>query len=103
MPFYVYEVILEDDEPGQVFEVMQMMSEDPLKEHPQTGQPVRRVIQAPHISGKYAPDAMKKVANDDKKLNQLGFTKYVKQGDGTYEKRAGKGPDLMSADGPISP
>jgi hypothetical protein len=40
---------------------------------------------------------------DDKKLDKLGFTKYVKSGDGTYEKRAGKGPDVISRDQPIAP
>jgi hypothetical protein len=40
---------------------------------------------------------------DDKKLDRLGFTKYVKSGDSTYEKRAGKGPDVISRDTPIGP
>lgn len=34
----------------------------------------------------------------DKKLDAQGLTKYVKMGDGKYEKRAGKGPDVISAD-----
>jgi hypothetical protein len=29
---------------------------------------------------------------DDKKLERLGFTKYVKSGDGTYDKVVGEGP-----------
>ena len=37
-----------------------------------------------------------------KKLDKLGFTKYVKAGDGFYEKRAGKGPDVISKDTPFS-
>ena len=40
---------------------------------------------------------------DDKKLDRLGFTKYVKSGDGVYEKRAGKGPNVISRDKPIQP
>ena len=40
---------------------------------------------------------------DDKKLDRLGFTKYVKSGDGTYEKRAGKGPDVISRDAALGP
>ena len=32
------------------------------------------------------------------KLDKLGLTKYVKAGDGMYEKRSGKGPDLISRD-----
>jgi hypothetical protein len=38
---------------------------------------------------------------DDKKLDKLGFTKYVKAGNGIYEKRSGKGPDVISRDAPI--
>jgi hypothetical protein len=33
----------------------------------------------------------------DKNLSDKGFTKYVKAGDGMYEKSAGKGPDKISA------
>ena len=31
----------------------------------------------------------------NKNLAAKGFTKYVKAGDGTYEKAAGKGPDVI--------
>ena len=93
MPIYVYEVILEDGESGQQFEVSQKMTDDALTEHPTTGQPVRRVIQPPLLGGKYSDAGMKKTVNDEKKLDKMGFTKYVKQSDGTYEKKIGKGPD----------
>ena len=96
MPFYEYEVILENGEAGERFEVMQKMSDPPLTHHPETGEPVRRVISAPRIPGKYSDHAMKQTVNDDKKLGEMGFTKYVKAGDGHYEKRAGKGPDVIS-------
>ena len=99
MPTYQYEVILEDGEPGQVFEVFQKMSDEPLTEHPTTGQPVRRVICAPHIAGDYAENKMKARVSDAKNLARLGFTKYVKAGDGYYEKRAGDGPDVIHKDG----
>ncbi|MHC4993692.1 MAG: FmdB family zinc ribbon protein [Planctomycetota bacterium] len=97
MPFYTYEVILEDGEPGQVFEVFQQMSDEPLTEHPQTGQPVRRLLSTPNIATKYTEFTSKKNLADDKKLDQMGFTKYVKAGNGEYEKRAGQGPDTLSA------
>ena len=42
MPTYVYEVIEEDGQSGERFEVVQRMTDDPLTEHPETGQPVRR-------------------------------------------------------------
>ena len=96
MPIYVYEVILPDDEPGQVFEVMQKMSDAPLTKHPMTGQPVRRVTQPPNIAGKWS-DMGAKQQLSDKNIAAHGLTKYVKAGDGYYEKRAGKGPDVISA------
>jgi predicted nucleic acid-binding Zn ribbon protein len=98
MPIYLYEVITADDSPGEQFEISQSMSEPPLTKHPQTGQPVRRVFCPPAIGGKWSDSAMNKAVHDDKKLDRLGFTKYVKSGDGTYEKRAGKGPDSISRD-----
>ncbi|MBU0617229.1 MAG: FmdB family transcriptional regulator [Planctomycetes bacterium] len=98
MPFYEYEVILENGEGGERFEVMQKMSDPPLTHHPETGHPVRRVIFAPHIPGKHSEHAAKQVLKNDKKLGEMGFTKYVKTDDGRYEKRAGKGPDVLSGD-----
>ncbi len=96
MPIYVYEVVLDDDEPGQLFEVMQKMSDEPLTKHPTTGQPVRRLIQPPHIAGQYSESGTKQLLSD-KNLEAHGLTKYVKAGDGYYEKRTGKGPDVISA------
>ena len=101
MPLYQYEVILANGESGEQFEVFQSMAEEPLTKHPQTGEPVRRVLQAPAIGGKWSESAMSRSVADDKKLDRLGFTKYVKSGDGTYEKRAGKGPDVISRDAPL--
>jgi predicted nucleic acid-binding Zn ribbon protein len=102
MPLYQYEVITGDDSPGEQFEFFQSMAEPPLTKHPQTGQPVRRVLCAPAVGGKWSDSAMAKSVTDDKKLDRLGFTKYVKSGDGTYEKRAGKGPDVISRDQALS-
>jgi predicted nucleic acid-binding Zn ribbon protein len=95
MPRYVYEIISESGEPGERFEVVQPMTDPPLTTHPTTGQPVRRVITAPWIAGKFSPMTSERSVNNDKKLERLGFTKYVKSGDGTYEKTVGKGPDLI--------
>lgn len=97
MPIYVYEVVLADGEPGQVFEVMQNMSDEPLATHPTTGQPVRRVVQPPHIGGQWS-EAAGRQRLSDKNIEKNGMTKYVKAGDGYYEKHAGKGPDVISAD-----
>lgn len=103
MPTYVYEVITGGEEPGETFEVLQRISDPPLTVHPETGAPVRRVIQPVFIGGSWSDSAMHKSSKGDKKLDKLGFTKYVKAGDGYYEKRAGKGPDVISRDRPIKP
>lgn len=103
MPTYVYEIVQPDGSAGERFEYVQKMSDPPLSEHPETGQPVRRVITAPYIGGAWGDSAMERSMKDDKKLERLGFTKYVKSGDGTYEKRAGKGPNVISKDKPVNP
>ncbi|MBC7855320.1 MAG: FmdB family transcriptional regulator [Pirellulaceae bacterium] len=102
MPIYVYEVITADESDGEQFEIFQSMADAPLTKHPESGLAVRRVFQPPAIGGKWSDSAMGKSVADDKKLDRLGFTKYVKSGDGTYEKRAGKGPDVISKDTPFS-
>lgn len=55
MPIYVYETL-----PGRSkqrikrFEIWQRMTDEPLKTHPETGEPVRRII----IGGIGAPDSI---------------------------------------------
>ncbi|MBC8872947.1 MAG: FmdB family transcriptional regulator [Planctomycetes bacterium] len=95
MPTYVYEVITDSGEPGERFEAVQQMSDKPLTEHPETGVPVRRVILAARIAGKHSPMKTDRALADDKKLDRMGFTKYVKSDSGGYEKAAGSGPDLL--------
>ena len=96
MPTYVYRIINEDGSEGETFEVFQKMSDPPLTEHPETGEPVRRVIQAPNIAGKWSEAGTKKMLSDSN-LDRLGFTKYQKMGQGQYEKRAGAGPQSIDA------
>src|SRR5262245_12207656 len=98
MPLYDYEIVNPDGSSGEQVEAFQIMAEEPLTKHPQTGQPVRRVLCAHAIGGKWSDGAMSRSVSDDKKLDRLGFTKYVKAGDGVYEKRAGKGPDIINRD-----
>lgn len=97
MPIYVYQVVMDDpaeQEAAQVFEVWQSMSDPPLTHHPTTGQPVRRLITAPNVAGTWS-DQKTKANLSDANLGRHGFTKYVKTGDGTYEKTTGKGPDKI--------
>jgi hypothetical protein len=98
MPTYVYEIIDETDERTRYFEVVQSMRDEPLTHHPESGRPVRRVIQPPHIAGKWSEARTKETYQNNKRLGELGFTKYVKAGDGYYEKAAGSGPDTLHAD-----
>ena len=79
MPTYVYQVITDDDTDGEIFEVVQKMSEPALTEHPESGQPVRRIPQPPNIGGE------DKLSN--KRLDRLGFTKYERAGDGTTKRK----------------
>ena len=97
MPTYVYQVIKTDGSEGEIFEVVQKMSEEPLTKHPETGEPVRRIPQAPHIAGDWSDSATKQKLSN-KNLDRLGFTKYERAGDGHFEKKAGKGPNVISAD-----
>lgn len=92
MPTYVYAVINEDGSDGEMFEVVQRMTEDALTKHPETGRPVRRIVQPPAIN-----TAGSMLSN--KNLDRLGFTKYERAGDGKFEKKAGgEGPNVISAD-----
>ncbi len=95
MPLYVYEIITENGEVGESFEVLQNLSDPPLTHHPESGLPVRRVLTTAAISGRWG-DSRAAAHLSDKKLDAKGFTKYVNMGDGRYEKRAGKGPDVIS-------
>lgn len=98
MPIYVYETVNDDGSGGEKFEIFQSMSDDPLAKHPESGRPVRRVFQPPFIGGMWSDSAMTRSMADDKKLERLGFTKYVKSGEGKYEKVLGTGPGNISAD-----
>ena len=59
---------------------------------PESGKPVRQVILPANIGGRFSDGAMNRSMANDGKLDRLGFTKYVKSGDGTYEKAFGDGP-----------
>ena len=88
MPTYVYGVILSDDDEdvGETFEIEQSIKDPPLTHHPQTGEPVRRLLCAPFVAGTWSPLKAKNLLSD-KKLTEKGFTKYVKTNNG-YENRA---------------
>jgi hypothetical protein len=95
MPLYVYQVVTDDGSEGEVFEVLQGMSEPPLTAHPDSGVPVRRVFGTPNAPRTWTSSHAKN-ATSDKNLERTGFTKYVKGDNGKYQKLFGKGPDTMT-------
>lgn len=99
MPIYVYEILDKKGKPtGKTVEVVQSMKDDAFTKHPETGEPVRRVITAPAIAGKWS-DLKGKGALSNSNLERLGFTKYERKGKGYMERVAGKeGPKSISAD-----
>lgn len=91
----VYEYVPDDescDDCGGRFEVLQSMSDDPLTACPKCEKPCHQVLSAFGVVGK------EKAMMSNKNLEAKGFTKYVKAGDGTYEKAAGEGPNVIHRD-----
>jgi putative FmdB family regulatory protein len=73
------------------FELFQKISDEALTACPECGGAVERVVSAPSVHG--SGSSGQTLSN--KNLAEKGFTKYVKAGDGYYEKKAGKGPDVI--------
>ena len=97
MPIYVYESIVEEGQEPEEFEFFQNMSDPVLDKHPDTGVRIRRIPARTSIGGMWSDGAMKNSISDNK-LAKHGFTKYVKSGDGKYEKTVGDGPSMISPD-----
>ena len=91
MPLYVYQVIEPDGKEGETFEFLQGMSDAPLTHHPETGKPVQRLLGLPNAG---RSQGLLSTSN----LERHGFTRYARTGEGSYEKTAGQGPDIVSSD-----
>jgi len=90
MPIYTYRIIKEDGTKGDVFELEQSMNDAPLLVHPETGEKVVKIMQAPNLGIKHTEGKTKRLL-DDKNVEKAGFTKYVKDKvTGDYHKVAGK-------------
>ena len=86
MPIYVYETVTS----GERFECHQSMNDDPLTRHPESGEPVRRVILAPNLGIKHTSGREKKLTSNEA-IEKAGFTKYEKDKvTGKYNRVAGK-------------
>ncbi|NLV40783.1 MAG: FmdB family transcriptional regulator [Candidatus Hydrogenedentes bacterium] len=97
MPKYTYQIINDDGSRGALVEIEHGMNEPALTEHPETGQRVERVYAAPHVAG-WGTERKGKELTSDENVGRLGFTKYVRNGKGHYEKHTGTGPDHFSVD-----
>ena len=89
-PIYVYETLPGERQKPTRFEVTQHISDPALTEHPETGQPVRRVITAPALALKHSSRREREVLSDEN-LSRHGFSRYERTGEGTYERTARKG------------
>jgi predicted nucleic acid-binding Zn ribbon protein len=94
MPLYEYVIFNDDGSEAGTLEVLQRISDPPLKKHPETGQKVQRIMAAPSVKKKYSGGPIRGDTSN-KNLERLGFTKYQKSKTGTYEKILGDGPDLV--------
>ena len=95
MPTYTYQIIQDDGTPAGYFEAAHRMSDPPLTEHPETGEKLVRVFVPVHVAGN-SHERIQKQRTSDANLDRLGFTKYVRNGKGNYEKHVGKGPDNLA-------
>jgi len=94
MPFYEY---VKESEDGckhcsQPFTLLQRLSDPALTHCPECGQAVRKLISPPNVVAGQAHRLK------ESNIEKAGFTQYRKAGDGVYEKTAGKGPGVISAD-----
>jgi len=56
MPIYEYEVLNEDGTPKGIFETTQKMSDPALTRHPETGEPLRRILSRTFVGSARASD-----------------------------------------------
>jgi len=93
MPIYEYRATAASDcnfcRDG--FEMMRKINDAELDKCPVCGISVTQIISAPNLA-KSGP------ALDTQNIEKHGFTQYRKSGKGVYEKTAGKGPNVISAD-----
>ncbi len=97
MPIFDYRCIATEESAGcehccAGFEHLERLHAEPLTHCPKCGSAVSKQLSAPAlaIGGSHL--------QKEKKIGDAGFTQYRKIGKGVYEKTAGKGPGVISAD-----
>jgi len=90
MPIYEYQTTGQESCSFCVtaFDLMQKLSDEPLKFCPQCHNPIRRKVSRPNLASP-APS----MSQDN--IEKHGFTQFKKVEKGVYEKTAGKGPDYI--------
>lgn len=100
MPTYLYQEILPDGRDGDCFEIIQRMSDPSLKNHPKSGNPVKKIFYKPNLPTQYTAKATKSRLSNANVENH-GFTRYERDSlTGRYHKTAGKderAPDVVDA------
>lgn len=92
MPIYMYEVVTDDPNEYETFEVLQDIDEPAVERHPDTGLPVRRIITAPAVVGTSSSQRERNVLSAGN-IAAKGFSRYERVGNGTYARTAGhQGP-----------
>jgi len=100
MPTYMYQIIRKDGSEGEILEFTHRMSDPTLREHPDTGEKMVRVFQVPNVADSSSShERIQKERTSDANCERMGFTKYVRNGKGNYERRAGSfGPDRLGGE-----
>jgi hypothetical protein len=83
MPLRRFIVIKPDGSDGDLFEADLPLDAPDFVRHPVTGEPCRRVIEAPTLTVKYGEGAMKQAVSEGK-LARAGFKKLEKNGEGGW-------------------
>ena len=93
MPIYEYQASSQNncDHCVTAFDMMQKLSDEPLKFCPECHNPVRSNISRPNIASP-APSLSRE------NIEKHGLTQFKKVEKGVYEKTAGKGPDYIRGD-----
>ncbi len=94
MPFYEY---INREQAGcdhcrPAFTVLQRLNDPVIEVCPACQARVRRLISPPNVVAGQAHKLK------ESNIEKAGFTQYKKIGQGVYEKTAGKGPGVISAD-----
>jgi len=93
MPIYEYQASDQKhcDHCENTFDVMQKISDEPLKFCPLCYSPVRKRVSRPNLA-RSVPSL------SEKNIAKHGMTQFKKVEKGVYEKTAGKGPDYIMDD-----